>query len=325
MPENDTSARQPIDRDQARQIWDILMGAEHIGIISHRHPDADTVGSNICLRLLLEKHGRSVESICCDPLPKYCQFLDNTSFLDQLNLQRYDLLVTVDCGSIQQCGFSEIFTGEKLPPLINLDHHASNNSFGDLAIVDPFASSTAEIVFRLLEIWQQRPNRQMATALLAGIYFDSGSFMHSNVTPELLEIASLLTELGANREIISQHLFRNFDENKYHLWGKTLENLRLNEKGTAVAVITPGLADPGTKHEAQNGLIDYVSMLRESKMALLINQDENCQIHGSLRTRYDQIDVAKMAAQLGGGGHRKASGFGFAARLEKETVWSIIK
>lgn len=302
----------------------MLSAANQIAIVSHRHPDADTIGSNLCLRRVLEKQGKTVKSLCIDAPPHYCRFLAGTDlFQNSIEIARYDLIVTVDCGSRQQAGFAELSAGELPCPLLNLDHHASNDHYGDLTIVLPQASSTAQIIFMLLEGWNESIEPSMATALLAGLYFDTGSFMHSNVSAELLEIAASLTALGANLPAIHANLFRNFSEEKFHLWGQTLENVRLNRQGNAIAVINTAMVEDNFLQENLSGLIDYVSMLKDSPFALLVNETPDGQLHGSLRTRSEEINLTELAARLGGGGHRKASGFGFPARLKKELFWSV--
>lgn len=316
-----------VDPTLASRAWDLIMRANRIAIVSHRHPDPDAVGSNLCLRLALEKQGKQVDSLCINPPPQSCAFLPKIDTYQQiLDPTRYDLVITVDCGSRAQAAFPEI-RDDTLPiPLINIDHHASNELWGSVPIVYPLLSSTSEIVYHLMENWQQTIDSAMATCLLIGIYFDTGSFMHSNVTAELLKTTSHLMEIGADLPAIKRHLFQNFTEQKFHLWGHTLENMKLSEKGTAVAVITTDMI--GTSANGQenlSGLIDYVSMIKDSKFALMINQENEHQLRGSLRTRKDEINVSEMAARLGGGGHRKASGFGFPAKLKKQTIWTIIK
>lgn len=316
-----------IDDELANTAWELLMSANNIAIVSHRHPDPDAVGSNLCLRQVLEKQGKHVDSLCINIPPASCAFLPQVeSYQNVLQEKNYDLIITVDCGSRPQAAFTDIVENTLSIPLLNIDHHASNDFWGTLSIVYPELSSTSEIIYRLLEAWQQPIDPSMATYLMIGIYYDTGSFMHSNVTSQLLKIASQLLELGADLPAIKQHLFQNFTEDKFHLWGHTLENMKLSEQGTAIAVITSDtITESTTNQEALSGLIDYVSMIKGSEFALMINQENDHQIRGSLRTRKDEINVSEMAYRLGGGGHRKASGFGFPAKLEKQTIWTIIK
>jgi phosphoesterase RecJ-like protein len=175
-----------------------------------------------------------------------------------------------------------------------------------------------------MEIWERPVSRNTATSLLMGIYFDTGSFMHSNVSEQLLEIAGRLTAAGADLKLIKNDLFQNFSLPKYHLWGRTLENIKITAQGSAVAVVTPEhLSSSRACPDDLGGLIDYVCMAQNSKFAVVINQEQPDQIRGSLRTREDGIDVFQIARRMGGGGHKKASGFGFAANIEQQLIWKI--
>ncbi len=312
-----------VDPKLADQVWSALNKASSIGIISHRHPDPDCVGSNLSLREILLKLGKQVDSLCLNEISSSCQGLKNVhEFKSEFQAERYDLIICVDCGSKSQIGFELPDTGR--PFLINIDHHASNDHYGDLNLVYDRYSSTCEIVFQLMEIWQQPVTKSTATALLMGIYYDTGSFMHSNVSQQLLEIAGRLTAAGADLKLIKNNLFRNFTLSKYQLWGQALEHIKVTEQGNAVAVVTPEqLSSCQADCDDLSGLIDYVCMTKNSKMAVVINQEKQNQIRGSLRTREEFIDVFQIARKLGGGGHKKASGFSFPANLEQQIIWKI--
>ncbi len=313
-----------IDPELARQAWSAICEASTIAIISHRHPDPDSVGSNLALRELLQSEGKKVDSYSLDSPPPSCRELipDCCEFSSEFDPQNYDLIICVDCGSLSQVAFD--LSTNRTMPLINIDHHTSNNNYGQLNLVFPSASSTSEIIFKLLEIWEKPVTVSQATALLMGIYFDTGSFMHSNVSCELLEIASGLILRGADLSLIKRSLYRNFSEKKFHLWGDVLGSVRVTDEGAAVAVITPeNVRNHLTGPEDTGGLIDYVCMAKDSRFALMVTEEEKGQLRGSIRTRHDQVDVYKIAQTLGGGGHKKASGFSFPGTMRKESLWKI--
>lgn len=313
-----------LDWQQVDLAWNAIKNAHSIGIVSHRHPDPDTIGSNFSLRETLIGLGKKVQSFCVHQPPHSCDILlQEYYFHSQLNTSGLDLLISVDCGGLDQFAFPfplENFTG----PFINIDHHASNNFYGSINLVNQQLSSTSEIIYLLTRHWNLPISPFMATCLLFGLYYDTGSFMHSNVSPEVLEIASNLVSLGADRQAIIRSLFHNFHLNKYHLWGAIMEKVKVTEEHTAVAVITREQQNSfQTVPEDISGLINYISMVKESQYAVLINQDENNQLKGSLRTSHDTINLSTLAQTLGGGGHRKASGFGFPGNIEKQISWKI--
>ncbi|MCC7432446.1 DHH family phosphoesterase [Candidatus Peregrinibacteria bacterium] len=315
----------PIDQDQARLAWSVISSAQNIGIISHRQPDPDSIGSNLALNFALSSLGKTIQSICIDAPPHNTHFLPKVKDYQQiLDLNRYDLLISVDCGSEGQVAFNKSHPGLFEKNFINIDHHASNNHFGKINIVETTLSSTCEIVFYLLKYWRLSITREIATFLLFGLFYDTGSFMHSNVTPAVLEIASLLQSYGASHQLIINNLYKNFTESKYQIWGETLEKIKVTEQGIAVGVLSE---QDFQKHrvstEEVSGLIDYFSMCKESNLAALISQDKPGQIKGSLRTRKDTFNLSDMAGKMGGGGHKKASGFSFPGNIKKETIWKI--
>ena len=321
-----TIASAAIDLDQANLAWAAIIEAKRIGIISHRHPDPDTIGSNLTLYDLLSSMGKSVHSYCVDQIPQTYQFLPQTSgYLSELIPAEHDLLISVDCGSPEQMAFQKTHPTILERNFINIDHHASNQSFGIINIVQTNLSSTSEIIFNLLNYWGVSITPRMATYLLVGLYYDTGSFMHSNATPAVMEMAESLLRLGANQQLIIQNLYHNFSQEKFHLWGKTLEKIKITDKNSAVAVFgNDELQEFHNASENLSGVIDFISMTKEIDFAVMISEEKTGQIKGSLRTRYDHINLSDLAGQLGGGGHRKASGFGFPGKLTKEVSWKII-
>lgn len=313
-----------IDQRQAALAWTAINAAHRIGIISHRHPDPDTIGSNMALRKVLTKLGKQVDSLCIHQPPKNCHLLiQDQNYLDHFDPSPYDLIISVDCGSLDQIAFEISATFPQ--GFLNIDHHPSNNNFGSLNIVHPELSSTSEIIYLLLQFWNQPIDQFIATCLLFGLYYDTGSFMHSNVNSGVLEIASDLISKGARLDQVIENLYHNFDLGKYHLWGNILEEIKVTDQQTAVAVITNDtFANSQTGEEDVSGLIDYVSMVKDSHFAVVISQENGSNsLKGSLRTRQNDLNLSTLAQTMGGGGHRKASGFGFAGKIEKQTLWKI--
>jgi phosphoesterase RecJ-like protein len=315
-----------LDLKQTELAWQAILQARSIGLISHRNPDPDTIGSNLSLKEVLTGLGKQVQSICLDPLPQMVRFLPGSeNFSPTLDPEQFDLLMSVDCGSTAQTAcdkqFPEIFSGN----YINIDHHASNTCFGRINLVNPKMSSTSEIIYNLIQHWSLRLTPLIATYLLAGLYYDTGSFMHPNTTPEVLQMAEDLYRHGANHQLVIRHLYQNFSLSKFHLWGETLSSLKVTPQNSVVAVVTPeNLEHNQAKQEELNGVISYLSTVKGNDFAVLINQDQQGQIKGSIRTNHNHINVSEIAESLGGGGHKKASGFGFPGHLTKEVVWKVV-
>lgn len=319
----------------AEEIYKSVQSAQKIVIISHRNPDADTVGSNLALRLIFEHWGKQITSACVDQLPLRSNissdFLPNIeTYVREFNDNEFDLIFTVDAGSVAQTGFfekdPEILKRAKI---INIDHHPSNNHFGSINLVIDNAASTTLVIYHLLKIWKNVAvvtdiTPSIATCLLYGLYYDTGSFMHSNTDESVYEMAADLLQKGAKRENIVKNLFKNHTVEQLQLWGKVLSEARLTEKNIVMgAVMNEDFSQHGANNQDLSGVIDYLSMANKNNYAALLSEDKEGNIRGSLRTRRDDVNLSEIAGSFGGGGHKKASGFILKGSLGKKTRWRI--
>jgi len=302
--------------------------AEKILLIAHRRPDGDTLGSCIALKYALTDIGKQITMACIDEIPERYSYLSEVnSFIKEFDYREYDLLIVCDAGASYMTNYHEIypdvFSGEV--PVINIDHHASNDNFGTVNLVDPQTPSTTMILYKFFKYANYKITSQSATAMLTGIYNDTGSFMHQNTTPETLKIASELMNYGGRIVDVSKNLFNTTPVSTLKLWGKVLENLKINKDGVAMSVVTQQDFDEcGAEHDELSGAIDFINCIPETKFTVLLHEDEKGNVKGSFRTRNDEVDLEEIAAKFGGGGHKKAAGFTLPGKLQKETVWKII-
>lgn len=315
-----------LDLQATKQAWIALNLASKIGIISHRSPDPDTIGSNLTLCEFLTSLGKQVTPLCVDLPPQSLNFLPQLNLYQQnLNPADYDLLISVDCGSIEQTAFNKQYPDIFLHNFINIDHHSSNNNFGQINIVNTQLSSTSEIIYQLLKHWGHPLTPSISTYLLAGLYFDTGSFMHSNTTPQVLQMAEDLLQNGADQNTIIRNLYQNFTLSKFHLWGQTLSNFQLTPQNSVISIVQPdNYQKTNSTSEELGGLINYLNMVKNNDYTVLINQDDLGVIKGSIRTSKNDVNVSEIAQTLGGGGHKKASGFTLPGNITKEFVWKVI-
>ena len=310
-----------------------LIDADKICIISHRGPDGDAVGSNLALRYCLEKLGKNVTSACVNPLLKNSLWLrDADKFVQDFDYNEFDVIVSVDCGAKRLVAFHEmkpeLFEGQnvlvdetkmvaKRKPFINFDHHESNDGYGTINIIDPSACATAFIIFFFIRNSKWDIDKDTATALMHGLYFDTGSFMHSNVNEYVLKVASELMKLGANFKRSAKELFHTTPVNQLRLWGRIMERTYVNEDMVTVSAVN--------KHDYKvckaspkdtGGVIDFLNAVPGSKYCVLLSEDDKGIVKGSLRTQRDDINLSDVAKEFGGGGHPKASGFGLPGKLE---------
>jgi phosphoesterase RecJ-like protein len=310
----------------------LIEKAQKVLCISHKRPDGDTLGASTALYLAMKQLGKTAHMACVDDIPDRYHFLaDGGKTIKEFNFRDYDLIFVSDAGASYMTRYQEIYPEifKGAVPVVNLDHHASNDNFGTLNIVDISSASTTILIYKLFQFiapqLRLRISPDMATALLCGIYNDTGSLMHSNTTLEVFEISGKLVELGGRFQVVAKNLFRTSPISTLKLWGKVLENVSVNNEGVTISVVTKKDFDEvGATSEELAGVVDYLNSVPGSKFTVLLNEDEKGNVKGSLRTsRYD-VDLSKLAGEFGGGGHKKASGFTMPGRIHREIHWKVL-
>ncbi len=310
---------------QAKRLID---KAQKILSISHKRPDGDTLGASCAIYLALQQWGKKVDMACIDEIPTRFMFLtDMKKVIHEFNFHDYDLIIVSDAGASYMTRYHEIYPDifKSEVPVINIDHHGSNDNFGTINIVDPICPSATLILYRMFNYYGLKITPAIATALLCGIYNDTGSLMHSNTTIEVLEASGVLMEAGGKIKQVAKEMFNTNPISTLKLWGKVLENARINAEGMTISIITwKDFQECGASSDEISGVIDFLNSVPGSKFTLLLNEDETGHIKGSFRTQRNDIDVAALAGKFGGGGHKKAAGFTIPGRLKKEVQWKIV-
>ncbi|MBI4994043.1 hypothetical protein HZC21_00135 [Candidatus Peregrinibacteria bacterium] len=180
------------------------------------------------------------------------------------------------------------------------------------------------LIWEMFKLLPVQITKEIAIALLAGIYNDTGGFMHSNTTKEAFEIAAELTRKGVLPIEIVKPLFKQATLSQLKLWGYILESLRKNESNVLSSVICEkDFKQIGSHASDTGGIIDLMNTVPDAAFSMLIVENEGW-VKGSLRTQRNDINVSDIAGRFGGGGHPKASGFRVQGRLEKQIVWKIV-
>lgn len=317
----------PLDEfEKAKQL---MLGAQRILIISHKNPDADSIGANLALREALENMGKTVVSTSIDPVPESCLFLRKAeTFVRDFQTKDFDLIITVDCGSHKLMAFHESkpeLLDRQAVQLINIDHHPSNDFFGNANIVMAQTPATCFMLFLLFSYYGWSITPTMATSLLQGLYYDTGSFMHSNTTADCLRVAARLRALGADLERSVKEQFHTASIPKLRLWGRALSRAELNEHQAVVTAVTErDYKEEQASPDDLSGLVNYLNHVPEAKFCLLLTEDFKGNIKASMRTQEESIDLTAITGLFGGGGHKKAAGFTVPGHLVQKTVWNLI-
>lgn len=298
--------------------------------LAHANPDGDTIGATIALTHGLRQLGHDITMACYDQPDKKFAFLPDLEFIqNNFDEQAYEAVIFIDCGHKKMAKFPDskprIISDDMVK--INIDHHPSNDFFGEINFVNTNACSSAVIVFHLLQKLELKITPVMATALLLGIYWDTGSFMHQNTTPESYKAAAELVKMGGNIAKISRNIFHHYEFKTLKLWAKVLQDLYLTPEGAAiVGVSRKDFESIGASREDLGGIIDFINAMPEAEYSVLLSEDEKGNVKASLRTRKPNVDVKALAEKFGGGGHVKASGFTIkGGKLQKEVKWKIVQ
>ena len=311
-----------------KQMADLINEAESFLITVHESPDGDAVGSMLALGGLLKLTGKNVVMYSPDVIPNKLRFLNGW---DQIRIEHqpingitFDVMIMLDCGDRARSG-DHITKFKAYKKLINIDHHVSNNAFGDLNYIDPKVSSTAEHVYALVkELITRAGIKKMpvdiATGLLTALYDDTGGMRYISTTSKTLNIAADLVDSGADCSYVSENLFFSVSREKMELTARVLSTLTF-EKNDQIAYMVMRISDleaTGAFSEDSEGLIDLPRSIHGVEVAFIIKEIARDKYKLSFRSR-GKIDVNEFCSRFGGGGHKVASGCTIKGSLDEVT------
>ncbi len=306
----------------SRQIYSHLQNAKKIVLVCHQNPDGDTLGSASALTDYLTKNNKQVTIFCLHDSPNDLVYLPHLHLLTN-NHQLFadhsiDTIITIDCGDLRYAGIDR-FVKNHPATIINIDHHPTNEKYGQINLVSPTASSVAEILYLFFKHNNINISRNMATALLTGLFTDTGNFSNSATSIVAIAAASQLLRSGANINLINKWTTKNQSLDVLKLWGVILERLKHKEQLDLVYtyLTKKDCENYNISDKATDGIANFLNKISGVKIMLFIKETEDNKIKGSLRTNEDDVDVAKIAKKMGGGGHKKAAGFTTTGTIEE--------
>jgi bifunctional oligoribonuclease and PAP phosphatase NrnA len=285
-------------------------------MVSHVKPDGDTLGSGLALGLALKQLGKRVAYFQQDAVPRNLRFLPDAELVARelpADLPENALFVFCDMSDWRRAG-------EHLPPvarenMLDIDHHLGNSLFGKLNFVLENECSTGSVVMHLLRELRVPIDRRIATCILTTIMTDTGGFMHSNTTPEALELSAELMRCGADKEEITEAIFLRKRVSAIRLLGCIIEAMRFGHDGRYCYsyVDDAMLALTGADGEDTEDTVNTLLGQDGVDVAALFKAIEG-EIRVSLRSS-GRLNVQAAAQRLGGGGHFRASGLTFHGSL----------
>lgn len=332
------------------EAYQMMRLAKRILIIAHLRPDGDALSSVAAISLIAKDLGKDTACYCKDKnqdlfnyLPGFSEIesdwnkLKSEQGVSHNLMEKFDLIIVNDCGSLARTALVEEIKEYKSQggKIIEFDHHPRIDKYASLEIRYPELSSTSELIYRFIMVNKIKLSRELADCVLTGILTDTGNLLYPSASDDTLKAVAAAMTAGAHYSKIVSYTLKNKDMSVVKMWGIALERLKINRRyQVATSVITRqdiqeilgnDRLDGAAESDLFSGLAGFLSNLAGAKAIVLIYEDANGLIKGSLRSTPNGFMVDKLARALGGGGHERAAGFSFPGHLEKrENHWMII-
>jgi phosphoesterase RecJ-like protein len=311
--------------DPRQQIIDTLSRSRRVLVTTHVRPDGDALGTAAAMVLGLRKKGVASEVLLLSHLPRKYAFIFTENAIDYRDVESgwndpfsfrdFDALLVVDTGTWSQLpGLQERIGDWNVPKLV-LDHHLTQQDWASVKLVDTKAAAAGEIAAALLDAWGVPLDKPISSALFLAVASDTGWFQFSNTRPQTLRLAARLMEAGVETDRMYQALYQNERAERVALHTRGQQSLDLLEDGR-LAVITLRKRD---FDETNAGVLDTENLInvplqiRTVEVSMLVVEPKDgggpagSPVRVSLRSK-GNVDVARFAETLGGGGHARASG-----------------
>lgn len=283
-------------------------------ITAHTNLEGDALGAELSLYRLLKKMGKSVVIVNEGPVPDSYAFLPDLDKIRRFNPRlknlKFDCFAVVDCSGLERSG--EVYRlNRKDAEILNIDHHISNENFGDVNWVDPDASCACEMIYRLYKELKVPLDKDTALDLYAGILTDTGSFRYSNTSPFTHQATADLLKYKINVPGIYKKVYEDIPFGDMQLLSKILPRIKREAQGRIAWVKMPHDLLKGRKlsFDLSEHILSFCRAIRGVEVVALFK--ENLGVRGEVRINFrsqGKVDVNKIAKFFGGGGHKTASG-----------------
>lgn len=310
------------------ELCDLVLNAENPLILMHCRPDGDTIGSAAALMHIFRALGREPRALSPDPLPRRLSFITEGLDMTAPDLSRDYTVITVDVASRGQLGALKDTLVGRLAPVLMIDHHERGEAYAD-HYIRPNAAAAGEIIYELALRMHERGmlpalSQELVNSIFAAISSDTGCFKFSNTTEKTHLAAAHLLSLGADASEINRRLFDIKSLEQLRAEGYVQSHLQIHPSGRiAWTVITHAIRDSlGLLDEHFETAIDIVRALKGIEVAIAIKESPDGRYKASFRSI--GLDVAAIAASLGGGGHVRAAGCSLSAPSAEAAAAAVV-
>ena len=285
------------------------------------------MGSQVAFFELLINLDKKVSMICTSDIPYQYKFLPNVNKIkngfDKLEsdcIGKDCVCICLDCADEERSGLDISKLKEKAYKIINIDHHLGNTDFGDINIVDPGKSATAEILYEFInQNFKDYMNYNISVGIYTGILTDTGKFQYANTTSSVHTIVSNLLEFGVNPSEVFSCIYENEPYGRFKLIEIIISRIKLikSKKLIYSYLLQKDFKGLNLPFSAHDGAIELLRSAADAKIAVLFKQITRGNFKVSLRSTESCYNVAEIAAKFGGGGHRMASAYAQKGSLEE--------
>ena len=302
------SVLKPVHRAAMRKIVNLVRRNTRFVLTTHENPDGDGLGAQSALYVALKKLGKTVRIVNHDGLP---QKFDYLAFKDAYHksdvIPDHQVCFVMDAGDFTR--IRENVKREEFKILVNVDHHYSNNLYGDYNLVIPEASASGEVIYHLIKALGVRIDAAIAESVYTSLVTDTGGFRYRNTTPQVLRLAADLVEAGADGQKVCDRIFAGVTKQAMELTRISLGKTHLYDHGTigAITLTQADLKKSGATDDDTENLINFVRKINTVKLSVFLKERTDGRLKLSLRSR-SKVNVADIAKRFGGGGHSYAAG-----------------
>ncbi len=289
------------------EILKEIKKAEDIIILTHNNPDGDAIGSSLAVYSTLKAAGKNVE-VVIPKMPRLFEFLPCADEVKkEASKEEYDLAISLDCATIKLLnGWANYFENAKTK--IVIDHHSTNDMYGDLNYVELGAPACCQVLYVLFNYFNIKITPEIGTCLMTGIITDTGGFQHSDVTKETFEIASELLSAGVNISKIYKRVFSTHTKGNFLLRKIALQRMEFLEEGkVAFTYITKQDEENCNAEQGDcEGIVNEGTCVEGVEVSIFVHEVEDGMRVSTRSNEY--VNVSDVCLMFGGGGHIHAAG-----------------
>jgi bifunctional oligoribonuclease and PAP phosphatase NrnA len=311
-----------------QEFFEFIKTKQKFLVSCHIHPDGDAIGSTLAMGNALSQMGKQVTMVCREGVPNVYHFLEGSSLIQTDVDPGYapEVLICVDCAEKERVALpATVWKNPKLQ-IVNIDHHITNTGFGLLNIIQPNAAATGEVIFRLLTAGSITLNRNIAIALYTAIATDTGFFRYTNTSWYTMEVAAqLVKDYQVDLSKVAEQVHEQKSYNSIRLLGEVLNTIQVGIGGkVAWAILNQPMLDKyPVENEETESYVNYARSIEGVEVGILFKELHPGEIKLSWRST-TAVDVSKLAANFGGGGHARAAGCNIDGPLDK-VVSEVLK